>query len=138
MKKAYVKPSMESEAFVPNTYVAACDGVVTWRINCNVPTGFGFYDNNHDGEYNSGDTKLTPDGSSGCGVWHENVVLPEGQTPADGMNAMWQPQKWEGFIIGNYVDDGDAYPVFCWRDGSGKYDIHFTEGRKGNWEKNHS
>ena len=24
MKKAYVKPSMESEAFVPNTYVAAC------------------------------------------------------------------------------------------------------------------
>lgn len=23
-KKAYVKPSMESETFVPNTYVAAC------------------------------------------------------------------------------------------------------------------
>lgn len=30
MKKAYVKPVMESEAFVANEYVAAC-----WRVSCN-------------------------------------------------------------------------------------------------------
>ena len=29
MKKAYVKPVMESEAFVANEYVAAC-----WRVQC--------------------------------------------------------------------------------------------------------
>ena len=33
-KKAYVKPSMESETFVPNTYVAACESGVTYWFKC--------------------------------------------------------------------------------------------------------
>ena len=58
MKKAYVKPSMESEMFLPAEYIAACGDVnVTWSINCNVPTGFGFIDNNGNGRYERRDTK---------------------------------------------------------------------------------
>lgn len=35
-KRAYVKPSLESEAFVPNTYVAACgDSGTTYLFECN-------------------------------------------------------------------------------------------------------
>ena len=39
--KTYVKPMLQSETFVANEYIAAC-----WKINCNVPTGYGFIDNN--------------------------------------------------------------------------------------------
>lgn len=40
MKKAYVKPSMESEAFVPNTYVAACgDSGTTYLFKCDAGGG---------------------------------------------------------------------------------------------------
>lgn len=35
-KRAYVKPSLESEAFVPNTYVAACgDHGTVYYFECN-------------------------------------------------------------------------------------------------------
>ena len=40
MKKAYVKPSMESEAFVPNTYVAACgDSGTIYKFKCDAGGG---------------------------------------------------------------------------------------------------
>ncbi len=39
-KKAYVKPSMESETFVPNTYVAACgDSGVVYKFKCDAGDG---------------------------------------------------------------------------------------------------
>ncbi|MCL1624619.1 hypothetical protein [Bacteroides caecicola] len=38
-KKAYVKPSLESETFVPQTYIAACgDSGVTYLFECNAGT----------------------------------------------------------------------------------------------------
>lgn len=37
MKRAYVRPTMVGERFVANEYVAAC-----WKINCNVPWGYGY------------------------------------------------------------------------------------------------
>ena len=41
MKKAYVKPSMESEEFVPNTYVAACgDSGTTYLFTCDAGGGY--------------------------------------------------------------------------------------------------
>lgn len=41
MKKAYIKPSMESEAFVPNTYVAACgDSGTTYLFTCDAGGGY--------------------------------------------------------------------------------------------------
>lgn len=36
MKRTYVKPVMESEAFVANEYVAAC-----WKVTCDTATGHG-------------------------------------------------------------------------------------------------
>lgn len=45
MKKAYVKPSMESEAFVPNTYVAACgDSGVTYYFECNAGEPYRYWE----------------------------------------------------------------------------------------------
>lgn len=39
-KKAYVKPSMESETFVPNTYVAACgDSGTVYKFKCDAGGG---------------------------------------------------------------------------------------------------
>lgn len=39
-KRAYVKPSLESEAFVPNTYVAACgDQNVVYKFTCDAGGG---------------------------------------------------------------------------------------------------
>lgn len=45
MKKAYVKPSMESEAFVPNTYVAACGDPEygSYLFECDAPGGPLYY-----------------------------------------------------------------------------------------------
>ena len=41
MEKAYVKPSMESEEFVPNTYVAACgDSGTTYLFTCDAGGGY--------------------------------------------------------------------------------------------------
>lgn len=45
MKKAYVKPSMESEVFVPNTYVAACgDSGVTYYFQCNAGEPYRYWE----------------------------------------------------------------------------------------------
>lgn len=45
-KRAYVKPSLESEAFVPNTYVAACgDSGVTYYFECNAGEPYTYYVN---------------------------------------------------------------------------------------------
>ena len=124
--KSYVKPMMESEVFAANEYIAAC-----WRINCNVPTGFGFIDNNGNDQYDRGDEKLTSDGVYGCGVWHTGVqgVPDDGPTA----NAMWQPQRrgWFG-----YTDDGPAYDVYYWSDGYGQTHRHFSKVSDAQWETN--
>lgn len=124
--KSYVKPMMESEVFAANEYIAAC-----WRINCNVPTGFGFIDNNGNDQYDRGDEKLTSDGVYGCGVWHTGVqgVPDDGPTA----NAMWQPQRpgWFG-----YQDDGPAYDVYYWSDVYGQTHRHFSKVSDAQWETN--
>ena len=128
--KAYVKPMMDSEVFVANEYVAAC-----WKINCNVPTGFGFIDNNGNDKYDSGDEKLTNNGVYGCGVWHTGVQGVPGDGPK--ANAMWQPQRWEGgFMFGEYVNSGSAYDVYYWSDGYGQTHRHFSKVSDAEWETN--
>ena len=124
--KSYVKPMMESEVFAANEYIAAC-----WRINCNVPTGFGFIDNNGNDQYDRGDEKLTSDGVYGCGVWHTGVqgVPDDGPTA----NAMWQPQRGGWF---GYKDDGPAYDVYYWSDGYGQTHRHFSKVSDAQWETN--
>lgn len=57
MKKEWIEPEIMVQQFVANEYVAAC-----WKINCNVPLGYGYIDNNGNSKYDSGDTLLTPAG----------------------------------------------------------------------------
>ena len=129
--KTYIKPMMESELFAANQYISAC-----WKINCNVPTGFGFIDKNGNGQDDwHYDDKLTSDGVYGCGVWHKGVqgVPDDGPTA----NAMWQPQKYEGGIFtGHYENVGSAYAVYYWSDGYGQTHRHFSKVRAAQWETN--
>lgn len=120
MKRNWVKPLAVVQQFVPNEYVAAC-----WKINCNVPVGYGYLDNNGNGAYDWGDTLLTPRGREvrGCGTYHSGV---EG-VPDDGpvANAMWHPSR-----------GGKDYEVYYWRDGKGTYDVHFSKVDDAEWETN--
>lgn len=121
MKRAYVRPTMVGERFVANEYVAAC-----WKIECNVPTGYGYIDNNGNGQFDPGDERLTPYDVSGCGKYHTGVK----GVPDDGpkANAMWHPASW----IGTKKD----YPVYYWRDGNGRLDVHFSKVADAKWETN--
>lgn len=126
--KTYVKPMMQSETFVANEYIAAC-----WKINCNVPTGFGFIDKNGNNTYDlHTDEKLSDDGCYGCGVWHTGVKGVPGDGPK--ANAMWQPQRRKKY--GGYQDDGPAYDVYYWSDGYGQTHRHFSKVSDAEWETN--
>lgn len=126
-KRAYIKPVLESETFVPQNYIAACgDTTVTWKIKCNVPSGTGFIDNNNNKKFDWRSDKYIASGT-GCGIYH-TVELPRGQEPK--ANAMWKP-TWGG---------GDAYPVFHWVEKShGNQSDHFSIVEEGDWHiENHS
>lgn len=122
-KKIWTRPLAEVEQFMANEYVAAC-----WKINCNVPRGYGYQDNNSNGKYDSNsDTLLTPNDRNGprtvwgCGTWHIGVQ----GVPNDGpvANAMWHANS-----------GGSDYPVYYWRDGRGELDIHFSKVEDAEWE----
>lgn len=132
-KRNYVKPLLNSEEFVPQTYVAACgDETVTWSIKCNVTRGFGFLDNNSNNIFDTGDTYLAE--GSGCNEYHEGVTLPKDQTPT--ANAKWQKQKWQGGLFGEYVNDGNPIDVFHWEAESwGHNPHHFSLVEEGDWHK---
>lgn len=119
MKKQYEKPSMSMDMFEANEYIAAC-----WKINCNVPSGYGYIDSNNNGKYDSVDTKLTPDGAYGCGTWHKGVQGVPGDGPT--ANAMWHA----------YGSSAKDYPVYYWRDGNGELDVHFSKVEDAQWETN--
>ena len=110
MKKAYVKPSMESEAFIPSEYIAAC-----WLIACDVKLGSGYYETNG---LPGCQTRRTNTGSvwrpnwveadecfisdvSGCNTTHKGVNLPSAPTP----NCYW---------VTTWRDAPDAYNAFTW------------------------
>lgn len=118
MKRAYSTPAMKVEVFEASESVAAC-----WKINCNVPDGYGYIDKNSNGRYDKGEKKLTPDNVHGCGKWHTGVKgVPDGGPKA---NAMWHPY-W----------GGEDYEVYSWRDGTGRLDIHFSKVKDAQWETN--
>ena len=118
MRRKYTKPSMSIDMFEANEYIAAC-----WKINCNVPRGYGYIDRNGNGKYDGRDKKLTTDNVSGCGTWHKGVEGVPGDGPTG--NSMWHPSSGE-----------NDYPVYYWRDGYGFYDIHFSKASDAQWESN--
>lgn len=128
MKKQWASPRILVQEFEANEYVAAC-----WKINCNVPTGFGFIDRNENGKYDRfADEKLTSDGVYGCNVWHTGVEGVPGDGPQ--ANAMWQPQRETWW--GGYENNGDAYDVYYWSDGWGQSHRHFSKVEDAQWETN--
>lgn len=115
-KKTYVKPIMESETFVPQTYVAACgDTNKVYKFECNAPTewGSGYVIQETDGREG---VSLNEFLHSGLGFYH-----PCGQTH--------DAPTTDAFIKGYYVHDieslFDATPVIIWRGDSGT-NIHCT------------
>lgn len=118
MKRAYVRPTMVGERFVANEYVAAC-----WKIKCNVPEGYGYIDNNKNNRLDFGEERLTSI-VHGCNKWHTGVRGVPGDGPEP--NAMWHP----------FPSWGEDYPVYYWRDGNGKDDIHFSKVEDAQWETN--
>lgn len=106
MKKAYVKPTMENETFVPNKYVAACAGGATYDAWCNY-TGYIFHDNNGNGRIDRGDTYIYH--NTACSEHYRSEEEPK-------FNALafhdYQVEWKGGLIFGTYVvkdrykDDG--------------------------------
>lgn len=120
-KKAYIKPVLESETFIANKYIAACQQLDTWRVNCNVPNGTGYYETNDIPGYQEGNWSTRGDekiaSGTGCYVWHTGVNT----TPV--ANAMWQEKK-----------SGRFYPVFHWSTGRWNTDQHFSKVEDAEWE----
>ena len=115
MKKAYVKPSMESEAFVPNTYVAACgDSGVTYYFECNAGEPYRYWQ----------------PGLFGGGRWvtddHPYRVVVNGQEIASNYgpcNATHIAESDGDFSLG-YIDnthtpENENIPVVVWRNWEG-------------------
>ena len=121
MKKAYVKPSMESEAFVPQDYIAAC-----YIINCNVGSFSELWleTNGQSGlqirGYESDTKVLDSYGITGCHKWHKGVTKnPEANA----------------YITGN--NGHNPRSVFAWQEDLGStYDWHATLMDLYEWESN--
>lgn len=125
MKREYVKPVMQGEAFVANEYVAAC-----YKINCNVPGSGSLWaeTNGQEGLQMSGrnkDTELVR-GAKACNEWHKGVIQDE----APAANGYWvQPGGWFG------EDKVDS--VYYWKEDLGSpYNYHATMLDKVEWETN--
>lgn len=73
MKKAYVKPTMESEEFVPSKYVAVCTGA-TYDAWCN-KDGYIFNDYNGNGYIDSEDTFIYV--NEACNEHYRSEIKPE-------------------------------------------------------------
>ena len=142
-KRNYVKPLLNSEEFVPQTYVAAC-----YSISCNVPWGIGYletigitgYQETKKQGCNCSNKNHTK--KRDCSTWSDTAVtgdtfLAEGygcQTKhtASGVaaegpsaNAMWDPSY------------GEPYEVFHWIMNSGSASSHhFSKVSDAQWEQN--
>lgn len=115
MRREYVKPVMQSEEFVANEYVAAC-----WKMKCNVPYGFGYYEKNGVTGYQRGKDQYIAGGAKGC---DEDYVAHGITTSEPTANAWWQETtKPQG---GGYMDK--PIPVFYfYEDSKGHQSHHFS------------
>ncbi len=117
MRREYVKPVMQSEEFVANEYVAAC-----WKMNCNVPYGFGYYEKNNVKGYQRGKDQYIAGDAKGC---DEDYVAHGITTSKPTANAWWQ-ETTKG-LFGSVTNVGDPIPVFYFYEYSkGHQSHHFS------------
>lgn len=121
MRREYVKPVMQSEEFVANEYVAAC-----WKMKCNVPYGFGYYELNGEEGYQKDGDKYIAGGAAGCG---EDYVAHGITTSKPTANAWWQEttKSHGGGHSGSVTNVGDPIQVFYfYEDSKGHQSDHFS------------
>ena len=96
MKRAYVKPTMESEAFVASEYIAVCTGA-TYDAWCN-HSGYIFHDDNGNGIIDRGDDYIYR--NDACGEHYRSEEMPEFNALAfNGDQVEWKG----GLFFGTYV-----------------------------------
>jgi len=130
MKKAYVKPSMESEAFLPQDYIAAC-----YIVNCNVGSfdelwlesnGVPGLQRRRGGSWGNqyeADTKIVEGNLVGCNKYHKGVT----KDPV--ANGYIYSSGWWG---GSRTEE-----VFAWQENLGSaYDWHASLMNMHDWETN--
>ena len=124
-KKAYVKPVMESETFVPQTYVAACgDSGTVYKFVCNAGwygtlLGYDVYTNGLDGKPGTKDDVYLG-GYTPCDATHEASATDE--------FISGYMRKDYGLVEGRRID------VIIWRGEDGN-NIHCTTNLdKNSWE----
>ena len=124
MKKAYVKPSMESEEFVPNVYCSQCgDSGVTYYFECNAGEPYRYWQ----------------PGIFGGGRWvvddHPYRVVAGGQTwenygPCNETHvASSRDEFLTGYIDNMHTKENENIPVVVWKQYVGGYqrwNIHCT------------
>lgn len=91
MKKAYVKPSMESEAFVPQTYVAACyefDAMFYCSLGSKYPGGGSYESNGLQHGSPCAETTVHIDGNYRISGWEHNkpVQIDRGSVDLNGFD----------------------------------------------------
>ena len=128
-KKAYVKPSMESETFVPNVYCKTCsdtEGGVKYYFKCDAGGGRsgGLYDKNWNLISNSWNSY------SACNRTHES------STEDEYILGYFDPDRnhYYGIELIVYIWIERSWSIFGWRTNR-----HATTNlNKDSWEKNHS
>ena len=113
MKKAYVKPSMESEAFVVNQSVAACENPSSYVGYCDI-SGSVYMDTNNNGVYDDGkdEYKYT---NTACNQMYESQTQPHFN--AFVVDREWIPGHWTGWpFVSEWVEGhyqvNSVTPVF--------------------------
>ena len=123
MKKAYVKPTMESEAFVPSEYVAACSGGATYVGHCDI-SGYVYIDGDGDGILTRGEGSgdYQKYYNTACNRLYESDQMPTFN--AFVMKGDWVPIEWKDVyipLVGLQKipikwQAEDAIPVFNYND----------------------
>lgn len=124
-KRAYSKPILESETFIPQNYIAACgDSGKTYNFTCDGGGG-----QKGDVYTNSG-TNLTEGRTQyyhACNTKHSAPSDDEfirGVFIANGGNDQKQHWVWDGIFKG-HMEDYPSIPVIIWTDGG--TNVHCTE-----------
>lgn len=122
MKKAYVKPTMENESFVPNQFIAACKNPSSYIGYCDI-SGRVYMDTNGNGLYDEGIDKYKYTNTA-CNQMYESDKMPEFN--AFVVEEKRAPGHWEGGLWGGHWVPGEIIevvvtPVFNYKD------VHVTQ-----------
>lgn len=130
-KRMYIKPSLESETFVPQNYIAACgDSGTVYKFTCDAGGG------------DSGNVYLETNGKPGLqtgwngdrplGGYHACGSTHEAESTDDFLNGYYVTQKWVGGWGGHY--ETETTRVIVWRGPYGDNTHCTTNLNMDSWE----